>query len=885
MAPVTRAVRTGCGLAALLCFAWLMLLRPLPAGLGQPVAYLVQVVTVSAAIAVLLRLARSGEAGLRRARLLIAAALTFGAAAGVLATVLHVVTGQPPPVPSVADLVHLMWLPMIVGALLSYPVEDAQPGSRWRSVFDGLVAATALWVLTHTLLLEPAQVGHGVPLLTRVTVLAYPAGDVFVLGMLASVLPRVTARARRELVVTGSGLVLFVGADLAFSVLEARGRYRADGWTTLLAEIGLLLVLAGALGARHARVRPALSERKLRALRGAPHVPVALAVAMTLGLAAGGQGLRPGQLLAATVFVATVLVRNAVTSRDRDALTERLQSREELWRALVTGSSDLVTLHDGEGAVLYASPALGRSLGLDTATVLGESLHDWVHPEDVGDLQDAWRAVLSEPGTVAETTCRLRSASGEWRWMQTQVQNRLDDRGVRGVVVNSRDIHERHLLEQRMGYAAYHDALTGLGNRVRARQLLQAAYDDDPARDATVVLVDLDGFKAVNDTYGHARGDVLLVEVAARLRACVRTGDEVCRIGGDEFVLVLDGHGDHGAAQRVLAAVSAPLDVAGASLQVGASVGIATTADAPSPDDLLRNADLAMYASKEAGRNRSTEYESRMHAAAAFRMQLNRGLRGALDQDGLELRYQPIVQLPGGALVGAEALLRWDDPEHGPVSPDVFIPVAEESGIIAEIDLWVLDRACRDLAGWRARGLAVPRLSVNISRRQMVPELPHLVAAALARHGLRGEDLCIEVTESAVVLDAEAASAALTAVRRLGVHVALDDFGTGQSSLSQLARLPVDSVKIDRSFTSTAVSDPSARRLLTSIVRVCQALSLPVVAEGIEHAEVAELLAAVGCGRGQGWFFGRAEPAARFSERLPALVPGMRAPESSPVAT
>lgn len=444
-----------------------------------------------------------------------------------------------------------------------------------------------------------------------------------------------------------------------------------------------------------------------------------------------------------------------------------------------------------------------------------------------------------------------------------------------GVIVNSRDIHERHLLEQQLSYAAYHDALTGLGNLARARALLENCYGSVPPRPATVVLIDLDGFKAVNDTFGHAQGDLLLIEVAARLRACVRDSDEVTRIGGDEFVLVLQGT-DTAVAGRVLDTLREPLVVAGTLLPVGASLGIATIADALSPDELLRNADLAMYTSKAAGRNRITLYRPRMHEAAAHRMQVHRGLRRALEQDHLSLHYQPIVRLPGGEVVGAEALLRWQDPDDGPMSPDVFIPVAEESGIIAEVDGWVLERACRDIRAWRDAGLAVPRVSINVSRRLMTLELPRLVEQALGRHGLTGECLCIEVTETAVVPDVEVASAALQRVRELGVTVSLDDFGRGQSSLSQLARLPVDSVKNDRSFTRTAVTDSGARRLLTSIVRVCQSLSLPVVAEGIETAELADLLAGVGCDYGQGWHFGRAEPAAHFC----GLLTGGRLPVS-----
>jgi EAL domain-containing protein (putative c-di-GMP-specific phosphodiesterase class I) len=318
-------------------------------------------------------------------------------------------------------------------------------------------------------------------------------------------------------------------------------------------------------------------------------------------------------------------------------------------------------------------------------------------------------------------------------------------------------------------------------------------------------------------------------------------------------------------AERVLAALRAPLSIAGTPLPIGASLGIASTDDALTAEELLRNADLAMYASKSSGRNRITPYRAEMHEAAALRMQVHRGLRRALDEGHLALHYQPIVELPSGEVIGGEALLRWRDPDLGPISPEVFIPIAEESGIISEIDGWVLGRACRDIRLWLDDGVDVPRISVNVSRRHMTADLPRMVAEALSRHGLTGERLCIEVTETAVVPDADLASAVLHGVRALGVTVSLDDFGAGESSLSQLARLPVDTVKIDRSFTRTAVADAGARRLLISIVRVCQSLSLPVVAEGIETRELAHLLADMGCLQGQGWYFARDAPADAFS--------------------
>ena len=862
-----RSARSALLALLLLAFAVLMLTQALPQSLGESVAWGVQSVTVVVAAVAMLRRARSVPGRLQQARRFIAASLIAGASGGVAAILWLVVTGSAAPDPSVVDVLHFTFLPLCVLGLLRYPVSDVKAGSTSRMLLDGMVSAVALWFVAYALILEPASVGAGLPLLAHLTVLAYPAADVFVLAMVASVLPRVALRARRELAITGAGLALYAVADVGYSVMSAAGTYRADSWVSVLYEAGLLLIAAGVFSREVSSPRV---DRWSSVFAGLQHVPVLAAVAVTGVVSVRDDGMGGAQLSAGALLGGALLARQLVSTRDRDVLTDRLQAREELFRALVTGASDLITLHDAKGDVTWASPSVERILGSQQSELLGRSIGDVVHPDDRPALGRAFEAVLARPGVEVESMARVHDGSGDWRWMQVQLVNQLDDPSVRGIVGNARDVHERYLLERQLAHAAFHDPLTGLGNLARTRALLDAACAG--TREATVVLVDLDGFKAVNDTFGHAHGDALLCQVAERLTGCVRAGDEVTRIGGDEFVLVLDGPQDAAAVSaRVLAVLREPVPVAGTNVSVRASLGVAVTADADGPDEVLRNADLAMYVSKSSGRDRVTWYEPWMHSDAARRLAIHHGLRTALTEGQLALHYQPIVRLPDGALVGAEALLRWHHPVEGLVPPDDFIPVAEETGIIDEIDVWVLERACHDLAAWRAAGLDVPRVSINVSRRHMTPDLPDLIEAALTRFALRGDQLCIEVTESAVVADSDVAARALTRVRALGVAVALDDFGSGQSSLSQLVRLPVDSVKIDRSFTQSALSDPAALRLLTSIVGVCQALALPVVAEGVEQRELAEFLAGIGCDRAQGYHFGRPQPREEFRLRLSRL--------------
>jgi len=676
-----------------------------------------------------------------------------------------------------------------------------------------------------------------------------------------------------------------VTSDLSFFVHFIAGRsYQPDGPTGVLAEAGLVLVVL----ASRTRLARASAARRVDWERWLPDLPFWVAVVAATSLVVRGRPLG-GVTLATGVLVAGLVgLRHAVVSRDQQALTRRLSARERLFRSLVTSAPDLISLYDRNGNLLWASPSVSRALGaeVDTPDVPGGPVEGsgnmgvHVHPEDHAALSALWARALSRPGVSHEGAVRLRSRSGRWRTWQVVLRDCGDDPAVRGVVVSARDVHDERRLSAELAHAAYTDALTGLGNLARARQVLSERYAC-ASGGATVVLLDLDGFKTVNDSFGHAKGDAVLVEVAARMRECLRSGDEAARLGGDEFVLVLEG--DPGEVpQRLLEALARPVQVDGIPMTISASMGLADTAAAGSPDDVLRNADLAMYAAKAEGRNRAVAFAAGMHERAVQRLTVQQGLRRALDRGELDLHYQPIVELATGRLVGVEALVRWNDPGTGPVSPEVFIPLAEESGLVLDIDRWVLERGCADLARWRAAGLSAPRLSVNVSRLSLAADLPALVAGTLHRHALAPGELCVEVTESAVVQDAAIACAALAALRDCGVAVALDDFGTGESSLSQLARLPLDEVKIDRSFVRTCHVDQASRRLLRSIIGVCAALGLPVVAEGIEDADVLAALDGMGCRLGQGWHFGRPVPEPQLRRLLVASVPDPRRPARAP---
>ncbi|QNM96519.1 sensor domain-containing protein [Chitinimonas koreensis] len=441
---------------------------------------------------------------------------------------------------------------------------------------------------------------------------------------------------------------------------------------------------------------------------------------------------------------------------------------------------------------------------------------------------------------------------------------------------------ERLESEQRVHTLAFFDGLTGLPNRAlladRVELALARAQRDDGS--LALLFIDLDRFKTVNDSLGHAVGDRMLRTVARRLEDTVRESDTVCRLGGDEFVLLLpdcDMAGAAAVAEKLIGAVAEKMAFDGLTLTASASVGIALyPADAGDYDTLLRHADAAMYRAKEKGRDTYCFYRRDMNEGAARRLEIEAALRDALALGQLLLHYQPQTGIPDGRLYGLEALVRWRHPEWGMVSPAQFIPVAEESGLIDAIGRWVLDQACRQLAQWQAAGLAVPRVAVNLSARQFRhDDVPAMVADTLARNGVAAECLTLEITESLMMMRDEGTLEALQRLVASGVTLAVDDFGTGYSSLSYLRRFPVRELKLDQSFVRALGDDPQDRALASAVVRIGQSLSLTVVAEGVETAEQLAFLREEGCEVAQGYHFARPMPADQLEDWLAGVSPAL----------
>jgi diguanylate cyclase (GGDEF)-like protein/PAS domain S-box-containing protein len=536
-----------------------------------------------------------------------------------------------------------------------------------------------------------------------------------------------------------------------------------------------------------------------------------------------------------------------------------------------------------DGAIHQVNHALSTLLARNEASLLGRRMEELLHTGDDQLFSRRVEAMAENGGEPFSMELRCRSTSERQLWVSLHCGRFVDPSGASsGLIYQLHDITSRRLAEGELHHIAYHDSLTDLANRNCFNERLGVAVERtrlDVAQRFAVLFLDLDRFKVVNDSLGHVAGNQLLRTVARRLGDNVRPGDLVARLGGDEFAVLLEQvHEPDDAmalAQRLLAAVSAPVVINGTEIMPGASIGI-TFSDLGyrSADEVLRDADLAMYAAKADGRRRVMLFDQSMHERIAEKLKLEGDLRRAIGEGQLSLVYQPLYQLSPQRLSGFEPLARWTHPERGPISPAVFIELAEESGHIEALTAWVIDRALEQLAAWHAAGNPAGELDmhVNISGRDLGnAELVPQVRAALERHGVPPRCLTLEITETTLMDELEVALGALGALREVGCRFSIDDFGTGYSSLAYLSTLPIDSLKIDRSFVIGMDRQAQNVEIVRAVVNLGRTLGKKIIAEGIETVEQFTTLKQLGVDVGQGYLLSRPLRA----DHVPALFATM----------
>ncbi|MEU8236477.1 bifunctional diguanylate cyclase/phosphodiesterase [Actinoplanes sp. NPDC048967] len=826
--------------------------------------------------------------------------LSWGAGQGC-AVWLETFTGSVP-LPSQADIGYLGMILLTSAGLLVLPVATQTLANRARSVLDGLMVAVSLVLIAWFVVIEPLIKAGGDSVLALYLSLAYPLGDIVMVTIVVYMLALQRRRGRdfAHLALVAAGIVAFAASDIGYAYLNLTGAYASGSGTDIGWFAGFSLILLAAtkpLGtADPAEPAPVDGEGGQPFGVLLPYVAVLAALATSIVWFARTGQATPFVAYTRSALILLIVGRQLLTLLENRGLTRNLETRvadrtaelyasEQRFHALVQHSSDVVTVVGTDAVVLYQSESVQRVFGYTPAMLTGRDLTERFSPESAARLLDALRSVSARPYATTVLELTLPHLDQRLRQAEITVTNLLGDPNVGGLVLNTRDISERKELQEQLVHEAYHDALTQLANRAlfreRVAEALEQRGEDD---DVTVLFLDLDGFKEVNDSLGHLAGDQLLVRVADRLTASVRDGDVVARFGGDEFAVLIRSAVGQGeaeiVAQRIVDELHEPFRVGDRDLHVRGSIGLAAytalgegAAGAGHADDaeqLMRNADLAMYKAKGTGGSGFASYDPRMLAGLVERLELEADLRLALERGELRLHYQPTIDMADSRVIGFEALVRWQHPTRGMINPLDFIPIAETTGLIVPLGRWVLHEACRQAMEWSARdGRRPVKMAVNVSVRQFDrSDLPAVVREVLTETGMPADQLCLEMTESVLMTDTEDNLAQLVRLKALGVTLAIDDFGTGYSSLAYLRRFPVDTLKIDRSFVERLGEQADDAALAGTIVQLGQSLGMSTVAEGIEEYGQLAALREMGCTFAQGFYFSRPVPAGEAGRLL-----------------
>jgi diguanylate cyclase (GGDEF)-like protein/PAS domain S-box-containing protein len=586
-------------------------------------------------------------------------------------------------------------------------------------------------------------------------------------------------------------------------------------------------------------------------------------------------------LLASAAIIAGVFIVGALVYwryRESQRKTDRAAAEQEIWRRsearfrpLIQSASDVIAIVDSDGVIAYISPSVSRLSKSKPGDFVGETMMSFVKGEDARQLRSLLLEVSERPGytQIAELQVQSRYDPDHSLYVQVICTNCFDDPDVGGLVLNLRDISDRKELEDQLRHQAFHDSLTGLANRLRFLDRLGHALERGKRNGdkfVSVLYLDLDYFKNINDEMGHTAGDSLLQLVAERVKGCIRSTDTAARLGGDEFAILLeDQHTVEAAravAENILQQLKHPYQVLDREVYISASIGVVVAdPNLMNAEEVIRDADVAMYDAKENGRGRIQVFEPTMQLSLVDRLMLTNDLNGAIERDELEVYYQPLLFLRDERIAGFEALIRWRHPKRGLLPPVQFITLAEESGFIHDLGHFVLSEACRQGQEWKQK---YPdrddfTMSVNVSARQLQkPGYVQEVQRILKNTGFDPRMLVLEITESVLIRHPQDVIGSLEELKRLGLHLALDDFGTGYSSLSYLKRFPIDILKIDRSFIEGMNETDRDMMLVQTVIDLGHTLKLDIVAEGIERSEQLESLQALDCALGQGYLFAKA---------------------------
>ncbi|WP_461010473.1 putative bifunctional diguanylate cyclase/phosphodiesterase [Streptomyces capparidis] len=786
----------------------------------------------------------------------------------------EVVQGARVPSISAADFLFLMFAPPAIIGLL---VLAKRPCTRLGWVCLGLdswLIAGSLITLSWSLALAHTAHGDSGGSLRTALTLAYPLMDIVLVSMVMALHFRRSSVNRTAVNTALAALALTVLCDALFTTPVLRDSYHSGqmldaGWFAG----SMLLAYAPWVSAREAaarRGRTTIVTQPVRRVASAltALTPYVAAAVCTLGIiynVLNGRRVDRVVLLTCCLVVLALVVRQGIMLLDNISLTQELAQQENHFRSLVQGSSDVIMIATPAGVLRYVSPAAQGVYGRSPEELVGTEFARLVHPADLGrTLREVRRFLAAPPHEESATRieCRIRSGTGSWLHVESTVNRHQD-----GLIFNSRDVTERVRLQAQLQHSASHDPLTDLPNRAlfteRVRQALGGRRTGDGI--AAVLFIDLDGFKGVNDTVGHQAGDELLVHAARRLQDAVRAGDTVARFGGDEFAaLVCGGSEDlyvrelqiREVADRLRTSLSEPYRVAGTEVRIAASIGVAFAEPGIGCQELMRNADLAMYRAKAAGKGRVEMYAPQMRADVVRRTELADRLRTALDEGEFTLLHQPVVDLVTGEVALVEAQPRWRSAQGMLLTPAEFLRMAEDSDRTADLSRWLLDEAVGQAADRYRAGHRAP-VAVRMSAKRLLERGPaaHRVEEVAARRGLPGECLVLEVSESDPRDSMEDLERRLVELKRYGVRIALDCFGAGSGSMTALRRLPVDIVKIDRSFVEGVVENGRLYKLTAGMLRLANELGLTTVADGVDRPEQAQALRAMGCTYAQGMVF------------------------------